>query len=348
VPFTAANQAARNAERDRGEGGPPGTLEQIGQLFLPQFFGPEGEPPTQEQLREAHNAQFTSDNREATPGVERVNPDYPSPPGTPQQLATIQQEIENILAARARAEQAEARMATEERAAQANQGPIQESVQEMNGALSATQAHQAAVANRQQANQAQQQRQQESQGLIAGAPSRLAGLTALTIPLSAFERFSHYASVIPDPAGSKMAQMNRDSRQMLGAFAEIIVAMATQNEEQPARQQSLQDDSGSLETTNEQGATSQENFQQASEGAQGLQTANDASVVEAGQAREEVTQQRNELDEAATTKENQASTLAEQLQAWAQAHRAARQAAIEQTQERLRNEGHVITSVSED
>jgi hypothetical protein len=274
--------------------------------------------------------------------VERVNPDYPSPPGTPEQLSAIQDEIANLLAARAQAETAEATMDGEVQHHQSNQGPIQQAVQETAGAITAAQAHQQAVDRRKAANQEQQQRQQESQGLVAGYPSRAAGMTALTIPLGIFEGFTSYASELPGDFGQNMLRMNGDARHIQEAFAQMAVSMATQNDAQPARQQELSGDAGRLDGAAEQAVTSEQDLQTANDGAQGLEQANQSKIDEAVDSKNQCTAEKDELTTAADLKKQRAQTLTEQLQAWATAHKAARDAAIQATRERLTAQGMVV------
>ena len=293
------------------------------------------------QRQAAHRAQFTVDNQPSQ-GVERVNPQYPNPPGTPQQLAAIQLEIENLLAARARAEQAATQMSQQESRHQAQQQPIRQSVQDAGTALSATQAHQQAVARHEQTNQAQQQRQQEAQTLVAGYPSRAAGIAALTIPLAAFEGFTSLASHLPGSAGDKMSQMNQDSRRLQDSFVQMAVNMATQEAAQPARQESLQQDQARLQATNQQTTTTQQDFQSAQEGAQTMQQNNETRLADAQAARTEADNQQTDLSQAADRKQQQAQTLSQELQAWASAHKAARQAKITETQQRLRGQGYIV------
>ena len=285
-----------------------------------------------------------------TAGVEQVNPNYPSPPGTPQQIVDFQNEAEHLLSSRAQAEQAEAQMAAEEQKHQANQSPLQQAQQKTEGAISATQAHQQAVTQRQQANQEQQQRQQQSQGLVAGYPSRVAGLTVLTIPLKGFERFTAIGSLLPDSAGNvkqNLLKMNNDAKRFLGALAQMDGKMAEQNNAQPARQQELQGDHNRLQTTDQQAGNSQQDFQKAHEGTQALQESNTQKLNQAIEAKSEAATQKEELSTAAEQKQQQAQTLSEQMQSWAQTHQAARQIAIAETQKRLQEKGFVIRGVQE-
>ncbi len=279
--------------------------------------------------------------------MERVNPDYPPPPGTPQQLQQIQDEIENILAARARAEQAEQRMAAQEQRHQANQGPIGKTVQETEGRLTAVQAHQQAVARRQQANQEQQQRQEQSQSLIEGYPSRAAGIGALRVPLAAFQGFTHIASELPGDAGAAMLRMSRDADRLDQAFHQMDLSMNQQADAAPARQQELANDQSRLQAAGQQAETSEQDLQNAEAGAKALQQANEAKLREAQQAKKEAGTQKTTLGAAADAKQKQAQTLAEQLQAWANAHRQAREKALEETRKRLQDQGYVVREVRE-
>jgi Domain of unknown function (DUF4157) len=319
----------------------PSTLRQIGTMFLPQVFEPGGETMTLAQRQAAHRAQFTADNQPSQ-GVERVSPQYSNPPGTPQQLAAIQLEIENLLAARAMAEQASQQMSQQEAHHQAQQHPIRQAVQDAGAALSASQAHQQAVARHEQTNQAQQQRQQEAQTLVSGYPSRAAGIAVLTVPLTIFRGFTSLGSHLPGSAGQKMSQMNQDSQRLQSDFAQMAVNMATQSDAQPARQQELQNDAARLQATNQQTTTTQENFQTAQSGAQNMQQSNETTLAQAQAARTEADNQQSDLTQAADRKQQQAQMLSQELQAWASAHKAARQAAINETQKRLRRQGYIV------
>ena len=72
--------------------------------------------------------------------------------------------------------------------------------------ISAVQAHDAAVARRHAVNAEQQQRQEEVQGLVAGFPSRVTALAALTVPLAAWEGFTGLASHLPGEAATRCSR----------------------------------------------------------------------------------------------------------------------------------------------
>jgi hypothetical protein len=342
---TRINRMGREGEQTQAE--IPGVATQVGQLFLPQLFAPEGEAPTPEQREASHRGRFASDAQAGNTMVERVNPEYPSPPGTPQQLQAIQQEIENILAARAQAETAEAKMGDQQQVLESDQAPIQQAIDGADGGISAVQAHREAVSRRTQVNQEQQQRQQETGGLVSGYPSRATGLTALTIPLDIFAGFTSLASHLPGDAGAAMAEMNHDATQIQEAFAQMAASMVSQDEAQPERQVELTSQQSRIETTDAEATTSGQSVEQSKQDSLNLQQDNEAQLTGARQARAEASEQEQLLDEAATTKQAQADTLAEQLQTWAQQHKDARGQAVEATAQQLEAEGYVVLEKSE-
>lgn len=347
--WSAARGAAQSAAPLTPGGPQPGTesptgwgtrAHQVGELFLPQVFGSGGEAPTYAQQQAAHRARFTADNQPAE-GVERVNPNYPPPPATPAQITAVQNEIVNLLATRARAEQESQHQSERADRCEANQEPIQQTVEDTSAGISAVQAHNEAIARRQAVNQEQQQRQQEAQGLTAGYPSRATGLTALTVPLAAWEGFTSLASHLPGAAGDKMLRMNQEAQQMQQAFAQMGAEMLGVDNTGPARAAELQGDQGRLEATGDQAQSSDQDLHTASAGAAGLQNANEAALAEAARARDTAAEQAQQLGDAAAQREEHADSLAEQLGVWAEAHKSARDQAIQATERRLQAEGKI-------
>ena len=322
----------------------PGALVALGvSAGMDAFAAKQAEHARNRQAAEAaHNAQFTADNQPG-PGVVRVNPNYQAPPGTPEQLQTIKDEIANLLDARARAEQAELRITEQERQHQSQQGPAQDAVQGTQQAITATQAHQQNVERRRQANQQQEDKRKQSEQLISGWPSRAAGLMALKIPLAAFRGFLWLATELPGAAGASMQKMSDDADHMEQALDQMDVTMNQQAQAQAPRQQELASDQGRIETTGESAVQSSETLTQANEGALAFQQENESRLAQATQAKDEAIQQGAEIDDAVDVKQQQAETYAQEMQSWASEHQAARQSAIQETRQPLENEGYIVT-----
>lgn len=315
---------------------------QVAALFLPQVFGGGGEAPTYAQQQAEHRAEFTDDNQPAA-GVERVNPHYSSPPGTPDQVVALQNEILNLMAVRARAEAESQHESERVDACEENRTPIAATLADTRGGLSAVRAHEQAVQRRDAANQAQQQRQQESEGLTSGYPNQATGLGVLSVPLAAWEGFTSLASHLPGSAGDRMAEMNGEARRMQAAFDQMGAHMSGADGAQPARAEELASDSSRIAATGEQAQTSHEDLQTAADGAVGLQSANDATLAAAQQRQQAADQRSDELGAAADDRQAAADSLAAQMRAWAQTHHDERSQAIAATVARLQEQGRIVT-----
>ena len=315
---------------------------QVAALFLPQVFGGGGEAPTYAQQQAEHRAEFTDDNQPAA-GVERVNPHYSSPPGTPDQIVALQNEILNLMAVRARAEAESQHEGERVDACEENRTPIAATLDDTRGGLGAVRAHEQAVQRRDAANQAQQQRQQESEGLTSGYPNQATGLGVLSVPLAAWEGFTSLASHLPGSAGDRMAEMNGEARRMQAAFDQMGAHMAGADGAQPARAEELASDSSRIAATGEQAQASHEDLQTAADGAVGLQSANDATLAAAQQRQQAADQRSEELGAAADDRQAAADSLAAQMRSWAQTHHDERSQAIASTVARLQEQGKIVT-----
>jgi hypothetical protein len=255
---------------------------------------------------------------------QRRAPNLPSPPGTLQQIQDIQNQIDAILQARARAE-ATAEVMGEERArGQSNVAPIQGAVQQGQQAVTAAQAQQQTVAARTAANQEQQGRQQQAQGLIAGYASRASGLGVIKVPLKAFQGFTWIAGKLPGGAGAAMRRMNDDANKMNAAFGQMDLAMSQQEQTQPQQAERLRNDSTRLGAAGTQANTAHDQLGTSVQGGQSLQQANQGSLEQASAAQQQAQGEGAALDNAAQTQQAKKKSLVEQMFGWATAHRQAR------------------------
>jgi hypothetical protein len=294
------------------------------------------------QPEPAHDAAYTDDNQPAA-GVQRVNPHYSPPPGTPDQVVALQNEIVNLLAVRARAEVESEHEADRVQACEANRAPIAASIADAHGSLGAVRAHEQAIARRDAMNLQQQQRQQKSASLTGSYAEKATGLGILETPLAAWEGFTSLASHLPGSAGDKMAELNTDARNMQDAFGKMDGHMGHADGEQPARAAELDNDSQRIASTGAQAQASHEQLQTAADGAAGLQSANEATLGAAQQRQQAADQRRDELDAAAADRQASADSLAEQMRAWAQTHRDERAQAVAATVAQLQDKGKIVT-----
>jgi hypothetical protein len=110
----------------------------------------------------------------------------------------------------------------------------------------------------------------------------------------------------------------------------------------PERQAGLSNDAGRLQATDQQARASDQQLHTASDGASQLRQANFATQGEAVRAQHAATGRAQECTGAVQQRQERAATLTQQLQEWAQAHKAARDGAIAATEERLEEKGYTV------
>jgi hypothetical protein len=291
------------------------------------------------------------------PIVERVNPSYPPPPeGGMDQINALQERLARILEARANAEAAQQSAQADAAHHQANAAPLTQFDQRTTQTISATQAHQAAVQRRQQANEQRQQREGDVSTALADAQQRRTGLSTLTIPLSAFRDFSSLGEYLPDgiPFYStalvgpkrKIRQINRDATDFLNALNGVDSTITEQRAATGPRQQETAQHAGRLGTTHAQAGAAQSSLGATRQQGQALARRNQQRTASSRAAAGDSAAQGARLDGEAQRTQADIQSTAERWQAWAQAHRQARQAAIAQRRRMLEDRGYRVREVS--
>ncbi|MCB1965704.1 MAG: hypothetical protein KDI64_06545, partial [Candidatus Accumulibacter sp.] len=278
-------------------------------------------------------------NRGAEPIVEAVNPAYPPPPGSGsrQEIADMQNSLLAILQARAQAETLQGMMAGDAAHHEANSAPLAEFNQRNAQTLTATQAHQQATARRTAANQQQQQQEGSVTGALSDYGNRAAGLAMITGPLEAFTRFTYLANALPDSPdvlrGAKrgILKMNRDGQSFLDALNGVDAAVGEQQGAQPARSSGITANAGRLAATASGAGLAQAQLGQNAGQGQALAARNAARAGDSRQREAAAAQTGEQLDAQAEDTQTRITTLSEQWQAWAVAHRQARIDAMSRT-----------------
>lgn len=305
---------------------------------------PLSNTPTQEESEQ--QSQFTDDFQPQT-GVERVNPNYPSPPATPEEIDAIREEIRQLQAERALVSQAEREMERHQTDHEANQEPLQQTAECVETGVQANEQHGESVSETQEANQKQQERQQEAQGHIEDYSNHSSDLDAIRIPLRAFIGMAHLASYLPADAGEAMGQMRDESQEVLDSFTQMDDSMETQQDTQPEHREELQTDQRDLESTADENTSTQKELQTANQDATQIQKQNDQNIQEAAAQRENAAAAGGELDGSIQEQEAMADTMSQQLQQWAVEHRQARLDALAQTEQEVTDQGMTVTAVHE-
>lgn len=290
---------------------------------------------------------------QAEPVYEHVNPQYPAPPGTVQDHIDIQNQLLDILQARAQSELAAGVANQEETKHKAHQEPIKKGEKAAKDAMTATEAHKKVVERRQEANKKSADKETESKSTIDDYAARSSQLTAITGPLRLFERFTYLATYLPDDphvlvgVKNSIGKVHTDADKFLKALDNVDGKMKAQKAEQPQRAESIKNDGTKLGETNDKAVKSNENLDQTKKGAEVLGKENDANVQAAGAMKKDAQNSAASLGAQANQKQAQSQSMAAAWQSWAVRHREARLAAMKATEERMLKLGYTNVKTSE-
>src|SRR6202035_3062908 len=189
------------------------------------------------------------------PVIERVNPNYAPPPGTPDDVISLQNQIIDTLDARAKAEQFAGLMKKQEEHHKANEKPIGDMTKKTDEAIRATEAHERAVANRDEANKRKKENEDKARSKLDDYSTRAGKLTSLTGPMRLLKGFTGLASSLPDEPDFVLRfkrgvlKMNADSARFLAQLDKMDKTMAEQKTEQTGRRQQIAADAGTIAQT---------------------------------------------------------------------------------------------------
>jgi hypothetical protein len=350
----AASLAARAAAIERATGVPLSAFRgQQAATLYEQFrarhgMGGTGGAATGESGREgAAEGEHAGGGGGSAPVVEAVNPGYQSPPASRAEIDRLTRDIERLLAARAQAEQREARAEQVHQAAQAQGARVQEARQASGDAVSAVQEHEGEVQQRQQANQQSAQQHAEGGAKVQETASQLAGVATLETLLAGWAGFTgvvlRFSAVLPDRAVTAFHRMNEDAGQFMVKLTQVKGSVAGQQAQQPARGAEIAQTGDRIAATGDRARGTREQLAQTQQRGVDLARANQEHTAYAEREHDRAASNVQRADTAATTLEERRQSLAEQLAAWAAEHRAARRQAIEDTARRLEGRGLRVT-----
>ena len=332
-------QAATAAASGRG----PESEQSMLTRFFPILAAGQHGPSPEEQQAE-FNAQFAADFPPFQ-GVERANPAYTDPPCTPAQIEAIRGHIAELRQARAQTTHAERQMEGQMARHEANQQPLAQTTETVEAGAAASEEHTGEVESTAEANAGQQERQTEVNEAVSHYADHQSDIDSLRTPVRAFQGMMDLASYLPDDAGDAMADMNRDATNMLASFDEMDAAMADQGTSGGECVAQLESDAGEIEGANTMAGETNATLASATTDAAELESRNDAALSQATDRRDAATDATSQIDANIEEQEAEAASLSQQLQSWAQEHRAARLAAVDATAGRVGGLSLTVTAV---
>lgn len=273
-----------------------------------------------------------------------VNPAYPPPPGTPEQLDAFLDQVDAARAAQEGLEATEAEMDAQADSERAHAEGLSEAAGVVDELAVGREAHAGAVEETSSANSDMATQAGEAYDALAEGASEASGVATLVGSLQAFRGMAHLFSYLPGSLGRSAEGARDDAGELieaLGRVGETDAAQAGVGESQ-ATIEADAERLGAVETT---GTETDAEIQTGSTELATLQADNDASLARtesvADLARSEG---RAAAEHEAEAQAGHDSLLAE-LQAWAGQHQQARQDAIDTALTRLADQGmtaHVL------
>jgi hypothetical protein len=328
---------------------PPPPAASAGQAELPPV-APQSKPvATPEASSGAAPPPLKSD----APITERVNPPYQPPPGTPDQIVSLRNQVVDTLAARAQQEEFAGLMSRQEQNHKANQKPLGDMKAKTDEAITATEAHKRAVAHRDEANQRKLDQEKEAEGKLTDYDTKAGELLALKLPLKGVQKFTGLAAALPDdPQGvlrfkNGMLKMSKDSSNFIAKLDQIDKTVADQKAGAGDRQVAAKADGNLLNQTKDKAGASKDSLTSAKDTTADVDTANTDRMDQAKSEKTAAQNAAGALDKQAKDKTQQADSLAAAMQAWANQHRKTRLDALAQTRKRLEAQGWRVTEAAE-
>ena len=286
------------------------------------------------------------------PVIEHVKPDYEPPPGSPQDVVDLQNDMLKILEQRAAVEGVQSSAGTEQSRHKANEMPVDTLQQGTDKALSAKDAHEQMVARRATANASKSENEGRAKERIDDYPTQAAKLTTLTGPMRAVQRFTSLAAILPDSpdvlVGAKrgILKLSADSKRFLDQLDGVDKSMKAQSAAQPAREKQIAADASTIKETEDQAKTSGDTLSQTKDAAAKFKDDNAANKDAAGKLKADAAKTGASLEADAQQKDTEAKSLAAALDAWAHKHSQARTDAVNKTKARLEAKGYKNIEVS--
>ena len=300
-------------------------------------------PPPSSQA--AHGSAYTTTIPGAEPGetIEiPINPAYPEPPGTMAELEALQEQI-NI----AQTTEEQLNNTEEVMSAQAEQqrdhdtqlGEAQGVAQDLSAGRT---AHQSAVDSTTNTNTQQQSTATDTLSTLNQTAEHTTALYTLVGSLRLFQGMAGLFSYLPGSLGRGAEEASNDAGELITTLNRVsesdqVQANVQQGQGQmQANEQRIASVSTAGSETDAELTTGQEQLTQ-------LQEGNVAALAETEAVIENASEEQNEATDSEDESQTAYDELLGQLESWAEEHRQAREDAIRQTAEPLREQGYTVS-----
>jgi hypothetical protein len=255
---------------------------------------------------------------------KKERPRLPDPPGSLEQLEALKAKIAQDLKVRAEYEKYEHHNAATEKDERANAAKLQQAGAMSKQVIGISDQHKTKVGEKETAIAQQKQKQQQAQSTLQEKSGQMSGVSAVTVPLKAFNGFLWLAEKLPGSVGAKMHKMHEDGENMLKQFESINGKLADGKSNNAAAGQKLVADKATNDKTKTKAAATGVSLTSTDAKVKQMGTSVAANAATAAGEKTKAAQGKQAADAAAKKGEGDYKQLMAQLQAWAQNHRALR------------------------
>ena len=294
--------------------------------------------------RPEHGPAYTASVAGLQPGESieiPINPAYPEPPGTRAELDLLLERVRATQGAQTElggTEHAMANQAESQRTHSTQLGEAQTVTQDLATGRS---SHQAAVESTQSTNTEQQSTAGEAISSLGRSAEEGTALYTLVGSLRVFQGLAHLFSYLPGDLGRRAEGAREDADGLITTLNRVSETEGVQSRVEEGRM-GMGADAERIGTVSAEGQQTDAELTSGQDQVVELQQANAESLAET----ESILQQANQERSEAAASENESQTthdaLQSQLQAWAQAHRQAREAAIQDAVSRYSELGYQV------
>jgi hypothetical protein len=294
--------------------------------------------------RPEHGPAYTASVGGIQPGESieiPINPAYPEPPGTRAELDLLLERVSATQEAQTDLEGTERSMANQAEQQRTHSTQLGEAQTVTRDLATGRSNHQAAVDSTQSTNTQQQSTAGEAISSLGRSAEEGTALVTLVGSLRVFQGLSHLFSYLPGDLGRRAEGAREDASGLITTLNRVSETESMQSRVEEGRR-GMGSDAERIGSVSAEGQQTDGELTSGQDQIVELQQANSESLLETESVYQQANQERNE----AVTSENEAQTahddLQNQLQAWAQAHRQAREAAIQDAVSRYSELGYQV------
>lgn len=258
-----------------------------------------------------------------------INPAYPPPPGTPDQLDAL---LEQVDTARRTADvlgDTEDSMAANTETELEHQSGLEEATVVGDDLSAERETHAGEVDATTTANDDMLTQAGEAYDSLGNSAREAGALASLVTSLQAFRGMAHLFSYLPGSLGDSAETARDDSARLIETLNRVSDADAAQANVDAGRE-NIEGDGERIDTVTTEGETTDTTITEGTDALVELQAANEASLAETQATHEQATSERRAAEDSESDAQGAHDSLLAELQAWAQQHQQARETAVSQ------------------